>query len=174
MEKINNKSIYDFSVKTIKGTEKSLSDYKGKVLLIVNTASECGFTPQYLELQELYDKFYHKGFEILGFPSNQFNQEPLSNEEINQFCRVNYEVGFPMFSKIVINGENAHPLFQFLVNKAPGFLNSKPIKWNFTKFLVDRNGNVIKRYAPITRPKNLEETIKELLEQESYEEAIKK
>jgi glutathione peroxidase len=165
MEKIKNTNIYDIKAKTLMGIEKPMSDFKDKVLLIVNTASECGFAPQYLELQEIYDKYHQKGFEVLGFPSNQFNQEPLSDKDIYDFCRINYQVGFPMFSKVVVNGANAHPLFKFLVEKAPGFLNSKPIKWNFTKFLVDRNGNVIKRYAPITKPRSLEDKIKELLQE---------
>ena len=125
-------SIYDFRVKTIRGEEQSLADYKGKVLLIVNTASKCGFTPQYKELQELYEQYRDRGFVVLGFPCNQFgNQEPGTEEEIEQFCQVNYGVTFPMFAKVDVNGENAHPLFQYLKEKAPGVLGTKAIKWNF-------------------------------------------
>ena len=157
-------SIYDFLVKTIRGEEQSLADYKGKVLLIVNTASKCGFTPQYKELQELYEQYRDRGFVVLGFPCNQFgNQEPGTEEEIEQFCQVNYGVTFPMFAKVDVNGENAHPLFQYLKEKAPGVLGTKAIKWNFTKFLVDRNGNVVARFAPQTRPSELISEMEKLL-----------
>ncbi|KYD26169.1 MULTISPECIES: glutathione peroxidase [Bacillaceae] len=157
-------SIYDFRVKTIRGEEQSLADYKGKVLLIVNTASKCGFTPQYKELQELYEQYRDRGFVVLGFPCNQFgNQEPGTEEEIEQFCQVNYGVTFPMFAKVNVNGENAHPLFQYLKEKAPGVLGTKAIKWNFTKFLVDRNGNVVARFASQTKPSELKNEIEELL-----------
>jgi|UniRef100_C5DAQ3 glutathione peroxidase len=157
-------SIYDFRVKTIRGEEQSLADYKGKVLLIVNTASKCGFTPQYKELQELYEQYRDRGFVVLGFPCNQFgNQEPGTEEEIEQFCQVNYGVTFPMFAKVDVNGENAHPLFQYLKEKAPGVLGTKAIKWNFTKFLVDRNGNVVARFAPQTRPSELISEMEKLL-----------
>ncbi|WP_143415624.1 glutathione peroxidase [Geobacillus sp. E263] len=157
-------SIYDFRVKTIRGEEQSLADYKGKVLLIVNTASKCGFTPQYKELQELYEQYRDRGFVVLGFPCNQFgNQEPGTEEEIEQFCQVNYGVTFPMFAKVDVNGENAHPLFQYLKEKAPGVLGTKVIKWNFTKFLVDRNGNVVARFASQTKPSELKNEIEELL-----------
>jgi glutathione peroxidase len=157
-------SIYDMTVKTIRGEEKSMADYKGKVLLIVNTASKCGFTPQYKELQELYDEYKDKGFEVLGFPCNQFgHQEPGSESEIESFCQLNYGVTFPMFAKIDVNGANAHPLFVYLTEKAPGILGTKAIKWNFTKFLVDKNGNVISRFAPQTKPSELKQEIEKLL-----------
>jgi glutathione peroxidase len=157
-------SVYDFTVKTIRGKEQSLADYKGKVLLIVNTASKCGFTPQYKELQELYEQYRDRGFVVLGFPCNQFgHQEPGTEEEIEQFCQVNYGVTFPMFAKVDVNGENAHPLFQYLKEKASGLLGTKVIKWNFTKFLVDRNGNVVARFASQTRPSELKSEIEKLL-----------
>jgi glutathione peroxidase len=157
-------SIYDFRVKTIRGEEQSLADYKGKVLLIVNTASKCGFTPQYKELQELYEQYRDCGFVVLGFPCNQFgNQEPGTEEEIEQFCQVNYGVTFPMFAKIDVKGEHAHPLFRYLTEKAPGVFGTKVIKWNFTKFLVDRNGNVVARFAPQTKPSELKSEIEKLL-----------
>ncbi|HYX09415.1 MAG TPA: glutathione peroxidase [Bacteroidales bacterium] len=133
-----------------------MEDYKGKVLLIVNTASKCGFTPQYEGLQHLYDKYKEKGLVILGFPCNQFaSQEPADNATINNFCKLNYGVTFPMFSKIKVNGRNAHPLYKFLKKNAGGLLVNT-IKWNFTKFLIDREGNVVKRYAPSTTPESLE------------------
>ncbi|GMB08212.1 glutathione peroxidase [Thermolongibacillus altinsuensis] len=157
-------SIYDFTVKTIRGEEKSMADYKGKVLLIVNTASKCGFTPQYKELQELYDEYKDKGFEVLGFPCNQFGQqEPGTESEIESFCQVNYGVTFPMFAKVDVNGEHAHPLFVYLTEKAPGIFGTKIIKWNFTKFLVDKNGNVVGRFAPQTKPSDLKGEIEKLL-----------
>lgn len=157
-------SVYDFSAKTIRGEEQSLVDYKGKVLLIVNTASKCGFTPQYKELQELYEQYRDRGFVVLGFPCNQFgHQEPGTEEEIKQFCQANYGVTFPMFAKVDVNGESAHPLFQYLKEKAPGVLGTKAIKWNFTKFLVDRNGNVVARFASQTRPSELKSEIEKLL-----------
>jgi glutathione peroxidase len=157
-------SIYDFTVKTIRGEEKSMAEYKGKVLLIVNTASKCGFTPQYKELQELYDEYKDKGFEVLGFPCNQFgHQEPGSESEIESFCQLNYGVTFPMFAKVDVNGANAHPLFVYLTEKAPGILGTKSIKWNFTKFLVDKNGNVVGRFAPQTKPSELKQEIEKLL-----------
>jgi glutathione peroxidase len=157
-------SVYDFTVKTIRGEEKSMADYKGKVLLIVNTASKCGFTPQYKELQELYDEYKDKGFEVLGFPCNQFGQqEPGTESEIESFCQLNYGVTFPLFAKIDVNGANAHPLFVYLTEKAPGILGTKSIKWNFTKFLVDKNGNVVSRFAPKTKPSELKQEIEKLL-----------
>jgi len=157
-------SIYDITVKTIRGEEKSMADYKGKVLLIVNTASKCGFTPQYKELQELYDEYKDKGFEVLAFPCNQFGQqEPGSESEIERFCQLNYGVTFPMFAKVDVNGENAHPLFVYLTEKVPGILGTKAIKWNFTKFLVDKNGNVVSRFAPQTKPSELKQEIEKLL-----------
>ena len=156
-------SIYDFRVKQPDGKEKNLSDYKGKVLLIVNTASLCGFTPQFEGLQKLYEKYSPKGLTVLGFPCNQFaNQDPGTDEEILSFCSLNYGVTFPVFSKIEVNGTSEHPLYKFLKSKASGFF-SKRIKWNFTKFLVDKNGKVIKRFNPATKPQQLEKYIEELL-----------
>jgi glutathione peroxidase len=157
-------SVYEIKVKTIHGEEKSMADYKGKLLLIVNTASKCGFTPQYKELQELYEKYKDQGFEVLGFPCNQFgHQEPGSESEIESFCQLNYGVTFPMFAKVDVKGENAHPLFVYLTEKAPGILGSKSIKWNFTKFLVDKNGKVVSRFAPQTKPSELKPEIEKLL-----------
>lgn len=156
-------SVYTYEAKTIRGADKRLLEYKGHVLLIVNTASKCGFTPQYKDLQELYETYHDQGLEVLGFPSNQFmGQEPGTNEEIEQFCEVNYGVTFPMFAKTDVKGSNAHPLFQYLTKSAPGIL-SKEVKWNFTKFLVNKKGNVVKRYAPTTNPKNIVKDIERLL-----------
>lgn len=156
-------SVYNFSATTITGEEKSLADYRGKVLLIVNTASECGFTAQFAGLQQLYDQYHHQGFEILGFPCNQFNnQDPGTNEEISNFCQRQYGVRFQMFDKVDVKGEHAHPLFNYLTNAAKGMV-TKQIKWNFTKFLIDKNGNVIKRYAPQTKPENISTAITEAL-----------
>ncbi|HOT90613.1 MAG TPA: glutathione peroxidase [Anaerolineae bacterium] len=157
-------TIYDFTVTTIMGLPKSLADYKGKVLLIVNTASKCGFTPQFEGLQALYEKYHDRGFEILGFPCNQFmNQDPGTNEEIQNFCRVNYGVTFPMFAKIDVNGPHAHPLYEYLKQAAPGTLGLKAIKWNFTKFLVDAQGNVVKRFEPSVEPADIAPDIEALL-----------
>lgn len=157
-------NIYQFKAKTIDGIEKSMEEYKGKVLLIVNTASRCGFTPQYEGLEKLYRAYKDKGFFVLGFPCNQFlNQEPASNEEIKSFCSLNFGVSFPMFAKINVNGDDAHPIFKFLQSKAPGIFGKK-IKWNFTKFLVDKEGNVVRRYSPATKPERIEKDIKRLLE----------
>ena len=157
-------SIYDFSVTTIMDLPKSLADYKGKVLLIVNTASKCGFTPQYTGLQKLYETYHDQGFEILGFPCNQFmKQEPGSNEEIQNFCQVNFGVTFPMFAKIDVNGADTHPLYAYLKSTAPGALGSKAIKWNFTKFLVDAEGKVLKRFAPSVEPEEIAPDIEALL-----------
>ncbi len=159
----NMSSIYDFSAKTIDGKEKSLADYKGKVLLIVNVASKCGFTHQYKGLEELYRKYKDAGLEILAFPCNQFGgQEPGTNEEIASFCSTNYGVSFQIFDKIDVNGENAHPLYKFLKANAKGFINDD-IKWNFTKFLVNQNGEVIDRFAPQTTPESIEKHIANLL-----------
>lgn len=156
-------SIYDFSAKTIDGEEKLLSDYKGKVLLIVNTASKCGFTPQFEGLQNLYEKFKDHDFEVLGFPCNQFgHQDPGANEEINQFCQKNYGVTFPMFSKVDVKGKNAHPLFDFLTSKQKGILGEQ-IKWNFTKFLINHEGKVVKRFGPQKNPETIEKDIEALL-----------
>ncbi|MPM69581.1 Hydroperoxy fatty acid reductase gpx1 [bioreactor metagenome] len=180
-------SIYDYGVRTINGKEVSLADYKGKVLIIVNTASKCGFTPQYEELQKLYSEYADSGLEILGFPSNQFaEQEPGSNAEVQEFCRINYGVSFPMFEKTEVRGKNAHPLFNYLTDKAPfkGFdvnhpiggklqeilkekfpdlLEGNSIKWNFTKFLVNRQGKVVGRYEPTTSPMEMKDEIEKLL-----------
>jgi glutathione peroxidase len=157
-------TIYDFEVQDYKGDTVQLSDYKGKVLLIVNTASACGLTPQYKGLQEMYDKYKDKGLEILAFPCNQFKeQEKGSNEEIKEFCDLQFNIKFPLFSKIDVNGETAHPLYKYLTKKAPGIFGSEKIKWNFTKFLVNANGEVISRYAPITKPAAIEKDINNLL-----------
>lgn len=157
-------SVYQYKANTIKGNEVSLQEYEGKVMLIVNTASECGFTPQFTELQELYEKYQNEGFTVLGFPCNQFGgQDPGNNEQIAEFCSLNFGVTFPMFGKVDVNGEEAHPLFTYLSNEAPGILGSKTIKWNFTKFLVDKNGQVIDRYAPNTSPSKLVKDIENLL-----------
>lgn len=154
---------YDFKAKKMNQQEISIKDYEGKVILIVNTASKCGLTPQFEELEELYKKYKDQGLEILGFPCNQFaKQDSGSNDEIHSFCQLNYGVTFTMFEKIDVNGSNAHPLYQYLKNQSKGIL-SKEIKWNFTKFLVDSKGNVIKRYAPIVKPSSIEEDIKKLL-----------
>lgn len=157
-------TVYDYSAKLLTGADKSLSDYKGNVLLIVNTASRCGFTPQYKGLQSLYETYRSQGFEVLAFPSNQFaGQEPGSSEEIQQFCDLNYSISFPMFEKIDVKGTDAHPLYHYLTNEARGFLGTRAIKWNFTKFLIDRQGRVVKRYAPTDKPEDLESDIQKLL-----------
>jgi glutathione peroxidase len=157
------KTVYDFTVKTTNGEEKSLREYEGKPLLIVNTASKCGLTPQFKGLQELNDKHSENGLVILGFPCDQFNNQEFDNiEETTQFCQRNYGVTFPIFSKIDVNGDNADPLFTFLKEQKKGIL-SKNIKWNFTKFLVDRNGQVVERYAPTTEPEKIEEDLLKLL-----------
>lgn len=157
-------SIQDFTVLDIAGREVSLADYRGKVLLIVNTASKCGFTPQYEGLEALYRDLGERGLVVLGFPSNQFGaQEPGNEEEIANFCKLQYDVSFPMFAKIDVNGGKASPLFDYLKRAAPGILGSKAIKWNFTKFLVDRDGNVVGRFAPTTTPAALRGEIEKLL-----------
>ena len=157
-------SVYDFSCQTTGGKKKSLSDYKGKVLLVVNTASKCGFTPQFGGLEELYEKYRDAGLEILGFPCNQFGKlDPGSNDEIQEFCQLNYGVSFPMFGKIEVNGGSADPLFKHLKKEAPGALGSQRIKWNFTKFLINAEGEVVKRYAPTVKPKDIEKDVKKLL-----------
>jgi glutathione peroxidase len=157
-------SIYDFEVNAISGKQVPLSDYKSKVLLIVNTASKCGFTPQFTGLETLYTDLHEKGLDILGFPCNQFlKQDPGSDSEISEFCSLNYGVTFPMFSKIEVNGDNTHPLYTYLKTEAKGLLGSEKIKWNFTKFLVNREGEVIKRYAPNTEPKDIAADIEALL-----------
>ena len=156
-------TVYDFKAKSLQGQDTNLADFKGQVLLIVNTASKCGFTPQYEGLEKLYKDMHGKGLTVLGFPCNQFGaQEPGSADEIGQFCQANYGVTFPMFAKVDVNGPDAHPLYQYLKHEKPGLLGSR-IKWNFTKFLVDRAGKVIARYAPTTKPKDLEKPIAKLL-----------
>lgn len=157
-------SIYDISVQNIQGDDQPLSNYEGKVLLIVNTASKCGFTPQFEGLEKLHQTYAEKGLQILGFPCNQFaNQDPGSNDDIASFCQLNYGVSFPMFGKIDVNGSKASPLFTFLKKNATGMLGTEAIKWNFTKFLVDREGNVLKRYAPKDTPAKIEKDLQELL-----------
>ncbi|KSU84226.1 glutathione peroxidase [Fictibacillus enclensis] len=159
-------SVYEYHAKTIMGEEKSLQEYEGKVLVIVNTASKCGFTPQYKELQALYDEFKDQGLEILGFPCNQFaGQEPGNEEEIQEFCQLNYGVTFPMFAKVDVKGDHAHPLFTYLTREAPGILGSKAIKWNFTKFLVNKQGAVVSRHSPQTSPKDMKKEIEAQLAQ---------
>ena len=156
-------SIYDFKVRNAKGEEVPMTEYKGKVLLIVNTATGCGFTPQYEGLQKLYDKYWEKGFEILDFPCNQFgHQAPGTEEEIQEFCTLKYKTTFPLFAKIDVNGKSADPLYNYLKKQKGGFLGND-IKWNFTKFLVTRDGAVIERYAPMTKPENIEADILKLL-----------
>jgi glutathione peroxidase len=157
-------SIYDFTCKTSKGQSKTLKDYAGKVLLIVNTASKCGLTPQFEGLEALHDKYAAKGLAILGFPCNQFgHQDPGSDAEILEFCQLKYDVKFPMFAKIEVNGAGADPLYRYLKKEAPGLLGSEAIKWNFTKFLVDREGNVVERFAPTDTPESIEKKIVALL-----------
>jgi glutathione peroxidase len=158
-------SIYSFSVKTPDQQEKSLADYQGKVVLIVNTASQCGFTPQYKELQALYEKYGSDKFAVLAFPCNQFaGQEPQDNAEIISFCQLNYQVTFPVFAKIEVNGKNTAPLFAYLKTQSKGFLGTKTIKWNFTKFLINQKGEVVKRYAPTTTPSSIAQDIEKYLQ----------
>ena len=157
-------SIYDFSVDDIHGKPVKLDKYRDKVLLIVNTASKCGFTPQYKGLEALYEKLHGKGLEILGFPCNQFGaQEPGTEKEIAQFCELNYGVTFPLFAKVEVNGGNAAPVYKYLKAEKPGLLGSEAIKWNFTKFLVDRKGNVLARYAPNDTPESMAGDIEKAL-----------
>jgi glutathione peroxidase len=156
--------IYEFTVKDIKGKDVSLQDYKGKTLLILNTASKCGFTGQYEGLEEIYKEYKSKGLEIMAFPCNQFGkQEPGSNEEIAEFCDLSFKTSFPLFSKIDVNGDKASPLFEYLKAEAPGLLGSKKIKWNFTKFLVNGDGTVLKRYAPKDKPEKIATELGNLL-----------
>lgn len=160
---VQSQSLYNFEILTIKKEKTTLAPYKGKVMLIVNTASGCGFTPQFEGLEKLYKTYQTKGFVILGFPCNQFaGQEPLDEEGIDNFCRINYGVTFPMFAKIDVNGAKTHPLYQYLKHQAPGVLGSETIKWNFTKFLVDKKGKVIHRYAPSTTPESIASDIEKL------------
>ncbi|MBB5019205.1 glutathione peroxidase [Chitinivorax tropicus] len=161
-------ALYDLSAPSISGQDTPLAQFKDKVLLIVNTASKCGFTPQYEGLEKLHEQYVDKGLAVLGFPCNQFGaQEPGTEGEIAEFCQLNYGVSFPMFAKIDVNGDNTHPIYQFLKKSAPGILGSEAIKWNFTKFLVDRNGKVIDRYAPTTKPEDLASDIEKLLAAQS-------
>ena len=155
---------YDFTAQTLDGSPAPLSDYRGRVLLVVNTASKCGFTPQYEGLEALYRKYEARGLTILGFPCNQFGrQEPGDESEIASFCSTTYDVTFPMMHKIEVNGERPHPLYAWLKKQKKGLLGSEAIKWNFTKFLIDRQGNVVDRFAPTTEPKALEKAIEALL-----------
>jgi glutathione peroxidase len=158
------KSVYDFEVKKTNGTTQSLKDYEGKPLLIVNTASKCGLAPQFKGLQELYEKYNSQGFEVLGFPCDQFNSQEYDDiNKTTEFCQINYGVTFPIFAKIDVNGDSADPLFQYLTTEQKGLL-SKKIKWNFTKFLIDKRGQVVERYAPTTAPEKIEKDIKSELE----------
>jgi len=153
-------SIYDFSAKTIDGAERKLDAYRGKTMLIVNVASKCGFTPQYEGLEALYRKFEGQGLVVLGFPCDQFgHQEPGDEAEIKNFCSLNYDVSFPMFAKIDVNGAGTHPLYKYLKHEAKGLLGSEAIKWNFTKFLIDKDGAVVKRYAPADTPQGIEKEV---------------
>ena len=157
-------SVFDFSAHRLAGEPVSLADYAGKVLLIVNTASKCGFTPQYAGLQGLHARFHDQGLVVMGFPCNQFGQqEPGDSQDIARFCETSFGVGFPMFQKVDVNGADTHPLFKHLKSAAPGLLGSEAIKWNFTKFLVGRDGAVFKRYAPQTSPEDLLQDIEQLL-----------
>ena len=157
-------TVMDFSAVLANGEPKNLNDYQGKVLLIVNTASKCGFTPQYTGLESLHQTYGERGFSVLAFPCNQFGgQEPGSEEEIQSFCDLNYQTSFPLFSKIEVNGAASHPLYAHLKEQAPGVLGSKRIKWNFTKFLVNQQGEVVKRYAPSTKPEAIANDIEALL-----------
>ena len=157
-------TIYDFQAELLEGEQKKLADYQGKVLLVVNTASQCGLTPQFEGLEQLYQDYQQQGLLILGFPCNQFaQQDPATNEEIGSFCQRNYGVSFPMFAKVDVKGPEAHAIFRFLTREAKGILGSQNIKWNFTKFLVGRNGEVLGRYAPTTKPEALEADIEKAL-----------
>jgi glutathione peroxidase len=157
-------SLYDFSVQDIDAQPQSLRDYAGRVLLIVNTASKCGFTPQYKGLEALHRKYEGKGLTVMGFPCDQFgHQEPGDEAEIKNFCSLNYDVRFPLFAKVEVNGKAAHPLFQHLKKEAKGLLGSEAIKWNFTKFLIDRDGRVVRRYAPTDTPESIERDVVALL-----------
>ena len=157
-------TLYDFSARDIEGRDVALERFRGQVLLVVNTASQCGFTKQYAGLEELYENLHERGFSVLGFPCNQFGgQEPGDEAEIASFCNLNYGVRFPMFAKIDVNGAEAHPLYRWLKNEAKGLLGSEAIKWNFTKFLIDRAGQVVDRFAPTTEPAALRERIETLL-----------
>lgn len=157
-------SVYEFSAKDIQGNERNLSEFKGKVMLVVNTASKCGFTPQFEGLEAMYKELHSQGLEILGFPCNQFAQQDKGTDsEIAGFCMKNYGVSFPMFSKIEVNGEGEHPLYSFLKSEARGLLGTKRIKWNFTKFLINKDGNVVKRFGPTAKPQDIQKHVVALL-----------
>lgn len=157
-------ALYEITVEDSSGDSMGLDRFRNQVLLVVNTASRCGFTPQYEGLQQLHDRYQSQGFSVLAFPCNQFGQqEPGNNAEIVQFCQTHYHVTFPVLGKIEVNGANAHPLFRYLKQQAPGMLGSRCIKWNFTKFLIDRNGTVVRRYGPLTTPKAIERDLQRLL-----------
>lgn len=157
-------NVYEFNAKTIDGTEQSLNEYAGKTLLVVNVASKCGFTPQYTGLESLYRKFKDKGLVILGFPCDQFgHQEPGDADEIKNFCSTKFDVSFPLFAKIDVNGSKAHPLYQHLKRAAPGVLGTEGVKWNFTKFLVDKQGKVVRRYGSMDSPESIERDIARIL-----------
>jgi glutathione peroxidase len=161
---MSDQTVYDFEAATIDGSTARLADYRGKVILVVNTASKCGFTPQFAGLENLWKTYGPKGLVVLGFPSNEFgSQDPGSNDEIASFCSLNYGVDFPMMAKVEVNGANAHPLYKWLTSEAPGLLGTKGIKWNFTKFLVARDGKVLQRYAPTDKPESLAKDIEAAL-----------
>jgi glutathione peroxidase len=161
---MSDSKIYSFGVKTIDGKETTLADFKGKAMLIVNVASKCGFTPQYTGLEALYKKYKEQGLVVLGFPCNQFGAQEAGNEaEIKDFCSLTYEVDFPMFSKVEVNGKNAHPLYNYLKSEEKGIFGTEGIKWNFTKFLVDRKGTVLKRFAPTVKPEALDKDVEAAL-----------
>ncbi len=160
--------IYDFEVRTIEGEATTLAEHRGEVMLIVNTASNCGFTPQYEGLERLHETFHDRGLTVLGFPCNQFGgQEPGTSDEIQEFCKVRFGVTFPLFQRIDVNGSGTHPLYEHLKNEAPGLLGSRNVKWNFTKFLVGRDGEVIERFSPTTKPEAIEDKIEEALAAEA-------
>jgi glutathione peroxidase len=162
---MNKKTIYDYSFTSISGKEIQLEEYRDHVLLVVNTASKCGFTPQLKSLEKLYQNYKNRKFTVIGFPCNQFqNQDPGTNEEIQEFCSINYGVTFPLSEKVDVNGSNTHPLFHFLKSQSPGIFGIKKIKWNFTKFLVDRKGNVIKRFSPYIKPSQISSYIDKLIQ----------
>lgn len=157
-------NFYNFEAKRLNGETVSMTQYKGKTILVVNTASKCGLTPQYEGLEKLYENYKDQGLVILGFPCNQFaNQESGTSDEIQEFCQINYGVSFPMFEKVDVNGENAHPIFKYLKSKLGGGIFGSKIKWNFTKFIIDKNGTPAKRYSPITKPEKMENTIRKML-----------
>ncbi|NRB42379.1 MAG: glutathione peroxidase [Pseudomonadales bacterium] len=159
-----NNDFYAFNANSINGVEQAFSDYQGKVVLIVNTASKCGFTPQFKDLEAMYEELKQEGLVILGFPCNQFgHQDPGADADISEFCQLNYGVSFPMFSKVDVNGDDAHPLFEHLKKAAPGIVGTTSIKWNFTKFLVDKEGHVVKRFAPKDKPQSIKKAIEKLL-----------